>query len=282
MRYVILHKNMLQRKQYNKRKVGILRDWIYTDKLFCNNYKAVVLCEYTGELFLLSEFIEIAEKAVSRKENTSWHSYEGICYIFAKSIAEYAKMAYGKIILGHFFATHMVIRAMIENNVCLDIIYNDEKEELWKYYFVQSYRNSVMQAKEGLSQKDGEFICRMYSDYDIQRAFYESRGDKKAYIDLPYGWTFTINKRFSFKGICELVNVGDYDDFTMMSDYSHGTSIYQKMGGSVCIEHFMSMISSIYVGLYRLVTMYCWDCADDTFDEIAEKIENSICGALGI
>lgn len=266
----------------NKRKVDFLRDWIYTDKLFCNDYKAVVLCEYTRELFLLKEFIEISEKAVYCKESTSWHSYDGVCYMFAKSIIEYAKMAYDNIILGHFFATHMIIRAMIENNVCLDIIFNDEKEELWKYYFIQSYRNSVMLAKEGLSQKDEKFIRKMYSDYDIQRDFYENRGDKKAYIDLPYGWTYRINNKFTFKGVCEWVNASDYDDFSMMSDYSHGTSIYQKMGGSICIEHIMNMISSIYIGLYRLVTMFCLDCAEDAFEEVAGRIENSICGSLGI
>lgn len=261
-----------------------MKDWINTDKLFCNDYKSVVLCEYTKELFLLKEFIEISEKAVRCKENSSWHSYEGICYMFARSVIEYAKMAYDNIILGHFFATHMIIRTMIENNVCLDIIFNDEKEELWKYYFVQSYRDSVIQAKEGLSQKDKEFILQMYSDYGIDSEFYEKRGGRKPYIDLKYGWTYKVNlkKEFSVKGVCNLVNAGDYDDFRMMSEYSHGTSIYQKMGGSISIEHIMSMISSIYVGLYRLVTMFCWNYTEDSFDIVAEKIENSICGALGI
>lgn len=261
-----------------------MKDWIYTDKLFCNDYKAVVLCEYTKELFLLKEYIKIAEKAVSCKENSTWNSYEGICYMFAKSINEYAKMAYDNIILGHFFATHMIIRTMIENNVCLDIILNDEKEELWKYYFVQSCRNSVMQAKDSLSQKDEDFIRQMYSDYGIDSEFYEKRGKKKPYIDLKYGWTYKVNlyKKFDFKGVCNLVNASDYDDFSMMSEYSHGTSIYQKMGGSISVEHIMNMISSIYVGLYRLVTMYCWDCVEDSFDRVSEKIDNSICGALGI
>lgn len=82
--------------------------------------------------------------------------------------------------------------------------------------------------------------------------------------------------------MCNLVNSSDYDDFRMMSEYSHGTSIYQKMGGNISIEYIMSMISSVYVGLYRLVTMYCWDCAEDSFDRVAEKIENSIYGELGI
>ena len=95
-----------------------MKDWIYTDKLFCNDYKAVVLCEYTREIFLLKELIEIVEKAVDINKNSSELSFEGICYLFAKAVVEYAKMAYDNIILGHFFATHMIVRAMIENNIC--------------------------------------------------------------------------------------------------------------------------------------------------------------------
>lgn len=261
-----------------------MRDWIYTDKLFCNDYKAVVLCEYTKELFLLREFIEVSERAVCCKGEVSRESCEGVCHMFAKSIIDYAKMAYDNIILGHYFATNMILRAMVENRVLLEIIFNDEKEELWKYYFVQSYRSLMKQAKGGLPQEEVEFIQKLYVEYDISEEFYSKRGKNKPYIDLPYGWTYKINvsKQFNFKGICDLVSKQDYNDFSMMSDYSHGTSVYQKMGGSICIEHIMNMLSCIYVCLYRLVTMYCWDCAEETFDELAERIEDTVCCALGI
>ena len=44
----------------------------------------------------------------------------------------------------------------------------------------------------------------------------------------------------------------------------------------------MNMLSCLYVGIYRLVTIYCWECAEDGFDEVAERLEDSIRGAIGI
>ena len=65
-----------------------------------------------------------------------------------------------------------------------------------------------------------------------------------------------------------------YDGFSMMSDYSHGTAIHLKIGSSVPIDHIMNMLSALYIGLYRMVTLYCWDPIEDEFDEITEEIES--------
>ena len=35
----------------------------------------------------------------------------------------------------------------------------------------------------------------------------------------------------------------------------------------------MSMFISLYIELYRMVTLFCWNTVDDSFDEIAEEIE---------
>ncbi len=64
--------------------------------------------------------------------------------------------------------------------------------------------------------------------------------------------------------------------FKMLSDYSHGTSLYQKFGGSISIEHIMSMISIVYTEVDRLIRMYCWDAVDDYFDELSEILEHRI------
>lgn len=170
----------------------------------------------------------------------------------------------------------MIMRAIIENNVCLDIILNDEKDELWKYYLVQSYRNSVIRPKKNPSSENLQFLEDMYRDFGISKDFYEKGDKKKAYIDIDYGWTYKVNKQLNFSGLCDLVNRGDYSDFKMMSDYSHGTAVYLKLSGLSSIDHIMNMITGIYIDLYRLVTMYCWGDVDPDFYEVTEKIEDII------
>ena len=35
----------------------------------------------------------------------------------------------------------------------------------------------------------------------------------------------------------------------------------------------MSMFISMYIELYRMVTLFCWDTVDDSFNEISEELE---------
>ena len=49
-----------------------------------------------------------------------------------------------------------------------------------------------------------------------------------------------------------------------MSDYSHGTAFHQKLVGSIFHENMMTLFSCIYAGIYKLVTLYCNDCVDDS------------------
>ena len=74
-------------------------------------------------------------------------------------------MVHDNIILGHFDATKMFVRAIMENNVCLDIIQCYEKEELWKYYLVQSYRNLIMCSGKELEADELNFLNKIYLDY---------------------------------------------------------------------------------------------------------------------
>jgi len=261
--------------------------FIDKNALIGDDYRAVILCEYTHDLSLIKQLIEIAEKAVSLKKPSDTWTSDGMCYLFAKSIVSYAKMAYDNMILGHFDATNMIVRTIIENNVCLDIMQRYEKEELWKYYLVQSYRNSIMCSGKELEADELNFLNKIYSDYGIENEFIEKSKKKDAkrpyaYIDKNYGWTYKINKNFTFSGLCELVDKREYNDFKMMSMYSHGTAIHLKINGSVSMDNIMSMISSIYIGLYRLVTMYCWNEVDVEFDDVTEEIEVIIYDYLDI
>lgn len=246
--------------------------------LFCDELNAVTMCEYKHELSLLRRLIKMTEKAIAEKDTRDTWSYEGICHMFATSIVSYAKMAHDNMVLGHLNAANMVLRVLIENSVFFELIYNDEKEELWKYYMVQSYRDTVIRGKDGASLKDLEFWEDMCKRYEIDKAFLEKGNRDRPYIDENYGWTYKIykKKRFNFRGVCDLVDSSEYLGFELMSPYSHGTSIATKLSSSATMDKIMSMIVTIYIALYRLVTLYCWDVVDESFDGVTETIENII------
>lgn len=262
-------------------RTSTMIEFIDKDSLIGDDYRAVILCEYKRDLSLIKRLIEIADKAVSAHlPHSSW-TFEETCYLFAQSVVSYSKMAYDNMLLGHFDATNMIIRAIIENNVCLDIVLSYEDKQLWKYYMVQSYKNTIMSSGGTLDAKELAFLEKVYRDHGIEKEFVEitkknSSGKPYAYIDKNYGWTYKINKNFTFAGLCDLVDKRDYHDFKMMSMYSHGTALYLKICSSVSMDHIMSMISSIYIGLYRMITMYCWDSVDDDFDPVTEELENII------
>ena len=120
----------------------------------------------------------------------------------------------------------------------------------------------------------------LYKELDIQEDFYiKQPGRKKAYIQEPYWWTYKINnnKQFTFENICKLIGKeGDveYRGFKMLSDYSHGTSFYMKMHSSVFVGDMMTMFVDMYINLYRMVTIYCWNSVDEDFDDVTDELES--------
>ena len=261
-----------------------MTNFINKEALIGNKHQAVILCEYTHELSLVKQLIEIVDKSIFLKKPENIWTYEGICFLFAKSIVSYTKMAYDNIMLGHFDATNMILRTIIENNVCLDIIQQYKKEELWKYYLVHSYKK-MMCFTNLLNNFEENFLKPIYDEYDIEDIFIKKskkNNSKKpyAYIDKNYGWTYKINEDFTFSGLCNLVDKREYNDFKMLSMYSHGTSLSLKINDSVFIEHIISMISSIHFGLSHLVSIYCLDTVGEDFDTIAHAIETIICNYL--
>lgn len=264
------------------RSVNVIHmDIINANDIFCDEYKAVILCEYKRELALLKRLISIADDAVNKMPIADTWSHDGVCRAFEKSIVAYSKMAYDNFIIGHFDATNMIIRAIVENSVCLEIIFNDETDELWKYYIVQSLRSSLTRYGKGISEKDNALFEKMYQEYEINPDFLKKREKRRSYIDSDYGWSYTINPSLTFKGLCDLVE-GDkykaikYKDFKLMSTYSHGTSFLLKIGPSTFMENIMGMISCIYIWLYELISKYCWEYADDDFDDVCIAIEDSL------
>lgn len=251
-----------------------MKDIINTEDIFGDKYNAFILCEYPRELELIKRFICVAEEGLEKQEIKDMWSFKGVCYTFAKTIVDYSKMAYDNVLLGHFHATNMINRAILENCVLLDIIVNNNEYELWKYYLVYSYRSAIYKSKSAPKQSDVEVLKDLYLRFNISDDFYKKQeGEKKSFICRPYGWTYKINTEFSFAGVCKLVGSAEYHGFQLMSEYSHGTSLYTKIGSSVFIEQVMSMFVSLYIELYRMVTLFCNDTVDDCFDEIAEELE---------
>ena len=245
--------------------------------LYGNNYNACALCEYQREVKLIKRLINISEKAVEKKSGIYTWSYEGICHSFAKTIVDYSKMAYDNVLLGHYHAVKMINRAILENLVCLDIIVNND--ELWKYYWVYSYRNTIYKRNRTPNQSDLDTLQKLYKDLDISEEFFvKQEGRKKAYIKEPYGWTYKINenKQFTFENICKLMGEEgsvEYHGFQMLSDYSHGTSFYMKMHSSVFVGDMMTMFIDMYINLYRMVAIYCLDSVEEDFDDVTDELE---------
>ena len=251
------------------------------DNLFHDKYREVILCEFQQELALVRQLIEIAEEGVRTKKPADTWSHEGFCHLFAKSIIDYAKMAYDNMQLGHFFATHMIFRTMIENCVCMDVIQCYPEHELWKYYLVKSYRDALKSTGDEIKTDEQVFLEEMYIDHGIEEEFYtksKKKDSKKAfaYIDKEYGWTYKVNNNFTFPGLCSLIDQREYKDFKLMSMYSHGTAIHLKIGSFASMDHIFNMLSFFYYILNRLVDMYCYETVDIKFEKTRKKLERII------
>lgn len=211
-------------------------------------------------------------------------SSEGVCYLFVKAIVGYAKSAFDNMFLGHFDETFMIYRAIVENNVCLDILLQHEEKELWKYYLIQSYRDIARRSKTRRKEylKTVDELCK---SYHISKGFRKKRkqedGTYKAFINEKYGWTYKINRDFSFAGLCELVDPVDYRDFQFMSMFSHGTNVYNKIFKDASIERIFNLVSCLYYGLKRLVMMYSEDTVDEEFYDVIEELEGILCEWVG-
>ena len=240
--------------------------------LFCDENRAVDLCEYQKELSLIKQLIKIIADTVDQQAPANPWSHDGICHMFAKSIVDYLKMAYDNMLLGHFYATQMVFRTIVENHVCLCIIQQYREHELWKYYMIHSFYQALKSAASTIEehqQNDFNALCR---ELGVSEEFMEKRKkqdqkDPSAYVDKKYGWTYKINKEFSFNGLCKLVDPREYSEFKYMSMYSHGTSIYLKICESASMDHIMNTISFFYYVIVRLVSKYYSESVTQDFTD---------------
>ena len=54
----------------------------------------------------------------------------------------------------------MIDRILTENIVCMDLILNnvEKGKELWKYYFIHSYKQDIFNQKKQLTKKDTKIV----------------------------------------------------------------------------------------------------------------------------
>ena len=258
-----------------------MNDIVNKDNLFCDEYRALILLEYPKEIALVKQLIELAAAAVEKKKDSDTWSHNGICYMFAKSIVDYMKMSYDNLKLGHFYATQMIFRAIVENIVCLDVIQRNQEHELWKYYLVQSFRDSLKSFGEELNKREQKLLEEIYCSHNIDDEFIiKSKKKEKqrpfAYIDRDYGWSYKINSDFTFSGLCKLIDQREYKDFKLMSMYSHGTSIHLKISGFASMDNMMNILSFYYYSLNRIVAMYCTKTIDPAFYKAIDRLDRII------
>lgn len=246
-----------------------MNELIYQNLLFGNTNNQIILCDYTRELVKLKQFINISETYILKKKENNLN-YESVCYLFAKSIIDYSKMAFDNFVLGNFNSASMITRCIFENYVCLTLIFKHQDQQLWKYYLAYTFKQTI-KINKNPNWKEFNDFCK---EFKIGDDFTKKRNGKTAFIDIKYGWTFKIynDKHFTFQGLCKLANI-KYDDFTFMSKYSHGTDYFLKIEGMLSTPHHVGeVISCIYVYLYQLITLYCPEYIDSNFDKLSDEI----------
>lgn len=239
------------------------------DIFFGNSTHESYVEEYSELFYLMQDFICIIETIIDEKKYREDDSYEGVCGLFAKSIIDYGKASIDNLFLGHFHVSNMVNRTILENFVCLKVIKEHEELGVWKYWIVYSYYNAHRKfGKKGVPSDLQELFDDVVEQYDIEKDFL------KFAINKQYGWAYKVNPRmkFTFKGLCKLADYKYYKDFTYESDYSHGTSFFQKKAPYLLFGSVESVLSILFTYMLFFAELYCEDMLTSEYFECREII----------
>ena len=171
--------------------------------LFGDEYRALGLCEFQTEMPLIKQLLKLTAEAVAQQTPSVSCSHDGVCHLFANTVIDNLIMAYDNMLLGHFYATQMILRTVVENSVCLNIIQQYPEHNLWKYYLIQSFYDGIKipgSPRTEQNKKDFDELCE---EYKISEEFLikcKKNGSKAAYayIEKPYGWTYPVNNNNNF------------------------------------------------------------------------------------
>lgn len=249
------------------------------NKLFCNYNTVGTICEYEHELLIIKETIAKLEEAVCSKQPFDKESEEHTYFEFAEAIVANAKAAYDNMVIGHIDVTNMLNRKIIEQYVSLKILINNPGKQLCDYWKVHSFYKGVHTYSGQYEVRLIKMLDEMYERLNIEEDFYKnSKG--KAPIEKNYGWIYPLTKNHpSFKRLCELAEEPNYEDFSFMSEFVHGTNMLFINRKSVFDSSILNTLS-ILVFFIRQFTMLYLGYLDG--EEILEKIEEfgELCGSF--
>ena len=237
--------------------------------LFGNDYNSAMMLEYKFLLDPLREYVACVENCISKLPDAESESFDNVCKMFANTMLEYAKATIDNILIGHVKAANILNRTIIENYVCLKAIIEHEEKMVWKYWLVHSFYNTPRKyGNETLPDRLRNNFLRMCSRLDIEAEFLE-----KKIIEKNYGWLWKVTNNFTFKGVCNLINSDAYDDYKLTSEFSHGTSFFQKIYSFTMDSSVINMISIVYLYLYLLMTSCFPKLIDNQFWKCDAKLE---------
>ena len=181
---------------------------------------------------------------------------------------EYAKAAYDNMLLGHLKAANILNRTFIENYVCLKLIMKYKDENLWKYWMVHSCYNTPRKyGADALPARIENHFSEMCLRLEIESDFLE-----KKIIERDYGWIWKIGHNFNFRELCNNIDPRIYEDYRMMCEFTHGTSLFQKMNSFTMESSIINMLSIVYLYLYLLMTTCFPEVRDCSFYKCEDKL----------
>ena len=227
------------------------------------------------DVLLLKQFIDCIEALVHNAEVENKVCYEGICYLFAKSVVDSCKMAYDNILLGHLDIAKMIMRIILENMVSLDIITTYKGMELWKYYYMHFMWNRYEEMGKGAVSR--KTINEMCTNFNIRS------NDMKKYLKYKYGWTYplytdTSNKKFTFHDMCNLDLTEEvYKSYNEYSGYVHGNSVLKEESKRNVSDDILDSIWSVYsIAIRPLYNIYGNEKTAEKFSELEKRLEDNM------
>lgn len=230
--------------------------------LFCNNNTIGAIYEYKKECFIIREAIAMLEDVVTEKCPLDKESKEYVHYEFAEAIVENAKAAYDNMAIGHIDIVNMINRKIIEQYISLKIFINNPDKQLENYWRAHSFYKGIDSYLEKYDTRLSKMMNDMYERLNIPEQFYEKTKKAngslgKAPIEKNYGWIYPITKdNPTFKKLCELAGEPNYEDFSFMSEFVHGTNLLFINRKSLFESTILNTLSILTFVIQQFVILY--------------------------
>ena len=235
-------------------------------KLFGNEINACRIDDCAQIADLVRKYITRIDKYIESFNPYKENHYKNTCYLFLRSIVDYAKASSDSFYLGHFSTTNIINRTIIENYVCLKALL--QHEILWKYWYVHSLYNTPLKYVDDPSEVDEKLIQIWKSkcdEYEVDPAFIKI-------IRKDYSWVYPVCKDTNFKALCDIISPGTHSDYKMMCEFTHGTSFFQKEDPHTFISSQLNSLSILFTYVYLALVDYCPNFFDKEADSLEQKI----------